>query len=142
MSKNNIFAILSIIICIIISCDSDSKSQDLDFLNTVWELQYFNKKGEIIKPNEDQVYTIQFETDSTFNGINDCNDLIGKYILLPENKIEVINAGGSYANCGDNSLFLDYMSALQSAESYEISGDKLTMFYENKSKLIFYGQEF
>ena len=134
--------VLFLTIFLFISCYNESNSEDLDFLNTVWTLQHFNIDCEIVKPPEGQVYTIQFDTDSTFSGINDCNDLVGKYNLISENKIEVINAGGSYANCGDNSLFLDYMSALQSAESYEISGDKLTIFYENKSKLIFYGQEF
>ncbi len=142
MSKNIIFPILFIVICILKSCDSNSKSEDLDFYNTIWELQYINDEDEIIKPTEEQIYTIQFETDSTFSGRNDCNDLIGKYKLLPENKIDVLNAGGSYANCGDNSLFLDYMSALQSAKSYNIFGNILSIFFGTNSELLFYGQWF
>jgi len=50
------------------------------FMNTLWRLESFETiGGEIIKPPKDQIYTVQFEEDSSFFGKSDCNEIVGNY---------------------------------------------------------------
>lgn len=105
-------------------------------------LHFFLEYAALLVWNKQQIYTIQFKTDSTFLGRSDCNDLFGKFELISNNNLNILQIFTTKVNCGDNSLDIDFFQAIESAKSYIISRDKLIIFYENKSKLVFHGQEF
>jgi len=112
-----------------------------EFMNTLWRLESFETlDDEIIKPQDDQIYTIQFEEDLTFFGKSDCNDILGEYETGPNQSIKIIRLGTTFANCGKVSLYNKYYRAIYSLYSYEINKNKLHLYYSNGSRLNFIGQ--
>ena len=110
-------------------------------MNTVWTLESFDIEGEIVKPHAGQIYTVQFTSDSTFIGNDDCNDFGGKYEVQSDNSLVILEVGGSKVNC-PNSLYREYLEAFRNAKSYRITKNILYIFYGNNSRLNFIGSNF
>jgi len=126
-----------VLLCLLlITCKSATETESKAFLTTVWTLESLNIEGEIVKPPDGQLYTIQFKKDSTFTGKNDCNDIFGEYEIKSNNSLVIFKVGGSKANC-PNSMFLTYLDAIRSAKSYKIEKNRLYIYYRNNSILIF-----
>jgi len=126
---------------LVVGCNKKTTTEPAkkEFLNTLWTLELFNVGGNVIKPQNEQIYNVQFKEDGTFTGINDCNDFGGKYEFKTENSIVILKVGGSKVNCPD-SMFLEYLEAFRTAKSYKIHKNKLYIYYGDNSKLIFYGE--
>ena len=120
------------------SCENSTTGiETKDFLNTLWKLETFETDGEIINPPIDQVYNIMFSSDDTFVGKSACNDIGGNYELEGENSIIVTKLGTTFANCGNDSFYDAFYSAVHKLSSYYLHNNRLTLFYGNNSKLIF-----
>jgi len=123
-----------------LDCDNtnDTEVEDKEFLNTIWTLTSFEIDGEKINPPEDQVYTIQFKEDGTFTGQSDCNEIGGKYRIVENNLIEIIQIGTTKIYCGEDSKGNDYTSAISESHSFNINNSKMFLSYGTEnSKMIF-----
>lgn len=127
------------------NCRKDKKAslepETKEFLNTLWILESFDIEGNIVKPPKDQLYTIQFKEDSTVSGKNDCNDFYANYLITSDDSLRLEQFVTTLMGCGgDQSISDKYVHGLHEAKSYEIHKNRLTIYYETNSKLIFYGE--
>lgn len=116
---------------------SPTESETKPLLNTLWTLESLEIDGEVVKPQENQIYNIQFKDDSTFSGRNDCNDIGGSYTFEQSGVMKVSKLGTTFANCGDKSMFREYYNAFEQIFSYEVDKNKLLLRYGEDSALNF-----
>jgi len=132
------FILLLILLFFSSSCEnSTTEIETKEFLNTLWKLEAFEIDGEIITPPVEQNYNIKFRSDSTLIGKSDCNDIGGNYEIDGENSIIVTKLGTTFANCGKDSFYDAFYSAVHKLSSHYLHNNRLTLFYGNNSKLIF-----
>ncbi len=130
--------LLLFLLTFVISCEnSTTEIETKEYLNTLWKLEAFETDGEMITPPVDQTYNIKFRSDGTFIGKSACNDIGGNYEIDGENSIIVTKLGTTFANCGEDSFYGDFYSAVHKLSSYYLHNNRLTLFYGNNSKLIF-----
>jgi heat shock protein HslJ len=136
--KKTKFILLIILLLFLNGCkDTATDAETKELLNTLWTLESFETDGEVIVPPEDQIYNIRFNTDGTFIGQNDCNEIGGKYRFFRNNQIEILEIGTTKIYCGQGSKDSIYFEALRKADSYEIEKNKLYIYYNSNSKLTF-----
>jgi heat shock protein HslJ len=117
-----------------------TEAETKPFLKTLWNLESFDISGEIIKPPENQVFSIKFLDDSTFSGKSDCNEINGNFIVSSDNSLSINKVGTTKIYCGSASLDEKYFEALNDIISYEIVNDKLYIYCNNNAKLNFQGE--
>ena len=108
--------------------------------NTQWKLLFF-REGEVETPVIDgSNLTLVFEADQRAGGSGGCNSFGGTYQTQGEN-LKFSDLVSTLMACADMSLTDQegqYMSKLQAAERYEISGDQLTIWHSGgNGRLIF-----
>ncbi len=126
-----------------LDCDNtnDSVVEDKEFLNTIWTLEFFEINGEVVTPPENQLYTIQFKGDGTVSGKNDCNDFYANYLIPSDDSLRIVEFVTTKKGCsGDQSISDRYVQGVREAKSYNIQKNKLTIYYGDNSRLIFYGE--
>jgi heat shock protein HslJ len=121
---------------ILFSCADSSVEPTQELINTSWKLGLFEVDGSFIIPPTNQVYKIKFEEGNRFNGTNDCNEIFGYYIL-ESSYITFTNIATTKVGCGELSMGDRFYEALVNSKTYIIEKDKLTITYDNNSKLIF-----
>jgi len=130
--------IILALLFIINSCEnSTTEIETKEILNVLWKLEAFETDGEKITPPIDQVYNIKFTSDSTFIGKSDCNDIGGIYKFNGENLIIVTKLGTTFANCGEDSFYGNFYTAIHQLSSFNLNKNRLTLNYGNNSKMIF-----
>ena len=135
--------VLSIFFIFLIACNtSTTEPEAREFQNTLWHLESIEiTNDEIIKPPENQIYTIKFLDDSTFLGNNACNEISGEYKLLSNSKIVVEKLGTTFALCREGTIHDEYYSAINDLRSheatYEIQQNKLYINYGVNSRMVF-----
>jgi len=108
-----------------------------EILNIQWALQSFRTDHQVVLPPEDQPYTITFETDSTFSGRADCNEIFGNYFAKADQSMRVKRIGTTYVYCGENSMDDRYLKALSSVNSFSVRESRLFLKYGKNSSLVF-----
>lgn len=136
-----LFLFLSFVM-ISITCDrriiSPRPDTDLEeILKIEWTLQSFRAGNLVIHPPEDQTFTITFETDSTFSGRADCNDMFGHVTIGPDQSMSFERIITTEIGCGKNSMDGRYISALYSVYSFSIRESRLFLKYGKNSSLVF-----
>ena len=127
-----------ILIFIGIGCSKKlSTEPDIDILNTIWTLYSFEIDDDVVTPPEDQTYTLLFKPDSTLSGLSDCNVMGGSYKLGENNSLSLFDLYATEMYCGDESMGDIYLAALMAADSFGANNNKLTIYYNDHSKLIF-----
>ena len=105
-----------------------------EFLDTLWQLESFEAtEGEIIKPANDQIYSIQFEEDNSFVSISHCNEIVGDYERQASGSLVIDIFARTKIYCGEESLGEEYYEALGATRSYEIDENRLYIYYGNNS---------
>ena len=138
--KNFTLLIFSTLLLFTSSCsDSATETNSLKLFNTLWVLDAFKVNGLLDIPPDDQVFNIQFKADRIFTGINDCNDISGEF-SLNSNNITINRIITTDMYCGKESLDYRYLEALSGAETYKIEKNKLSIYYQTNSRLIFIGE--
>jgi len=134
--------ILTSYVLLLFNCNkSPTESEPKDLLTTLWTLESFNIEGNIVKPPNDQLYTIQFKIDSTVSGKNDCNDFYANYLVTSDNYLRFEQLVTTKKGCGgDQSISEKYIQGLYGAKSYKIHKNSLYIYYGNESTLIFYSE--
>jgi heat shock protein HslJ len=126
----------------ILACNNqgvDSK-QDLELKNTVWKLQSFEAFGIGITPIQDnRLYLIAFLPDTIAQIRADCNTCTASYrLIIPESNARLVLTLHSCTEmyCGPESLDHQFLDGLRNAESYEIDGNLLRIYHNQKNNIM------
>jgi heat shock protein HslJ len=121
------------------STEPDGKdAEEKNFLNTIWVLESFEENGVTINLPSTQVYNVLFSSDSTFTGQSDCNEIGGKYRIVGNNQIEIIEIGTTKVYCGEDSKGNDFTSAISESHSFDVNDSKMFLLYSvDNSKMTF-----
>ena len=119
------------------ACDSSVNIEQKDILNTIWILNSLNEEGNSIPIPDNQLYSVQFNDDSTVGGKNDCNDFYADY-LISQDSLFIYQLVSTKKGCnGDQAFSNKYIEALNITKSLKIKNDNLYVYYGNNSELIF-----
>jgi heat shock protein HslJ len=105
-----------------------------------WKLVSFGKSGAETPVIEGSSITLEFEEKGQLGGSGGCNSYGGTY-EMQGNTLAIKSITSTLMACADGQITQQeqqYFGALQSATGFEISGDNLTILYEDgQSKLNF-----
>ena len=77
-------------------------------------------------------FTLQFSPeDSLVNGTATCNKFFGRYTLSGNNKISIDIIGATMAACPEIEYEHPFFNMLNTADSYQLRGERLILFKEN-----------
>lgn len=100
--------------------------------NTRWRLVSYGEPGSEIPILEGTEVTLQFEEGSQAGGTGGCNTFGAKYEVNGENALSITKVVSTLIACSEENLMeqeKEYFDALQSADSFEISDNSLTVRY-------------
>jgi heat shock protein HslJ len=109
----------------------------------VWDLtSYNNGKGGIVTVLAGSEITADFKANWIVAGSAGCNQYSAGYTTTASNGITVAQPTTTLMACQDNVMQQEtqYLSMLQKATKFEISGDQLTLFDISGTKLLIYKQ--
>jgi len=109
----------------------------------VWDLfSYNNGKGGIQTVIIGSVTTADFRTDGTLSGSGGCNQYSATYTVSGSAGITISQPITTLMACENNLMQQEtqYLSLLQQAAKYEISGDQLTLFDSSGTKILIYNK--
>lgn len=105
-----------------------------------WKLESFGKAGSEAALVSGSSITLEFNADGQLSGNGGCNGYGGKY-EIQGSSIKISEVVSTLMACADDAVTQQesqYFKALQSASGFEVTGDTLTILYDNEqSKLIF-----
>lgn len=115
-----------------------------DLAGTRWDLVSLGSTGSETAAIEGSNVTIAFNADNTFDGNSGCNSFHGDY-KIDKGSLVLSNVIGTLKACLDDPITRQegvILQALNSVQSYTISGDQLILSYDGgKSQLIFAGSK-
>ena len=98
-----------------------------------WSLVSFGKTGAETPVVEGSTITLEFNDDSQLGGSGGCNSYGAQYTLEGQT-LTVKEVVSTLMACADDLVMqqeTQYFTALQNISSFEISGDALTIYYDN-----------
>jgi heat shock protein HslJ len=107
----------------------------------VWDLfSYNNGKGAIETVIIGSTTTADFQTDGKLSGSAGCNQYSATYTTSGSAGITITQPITTLMACENNLMQQEtqYLSLLQKAAKYEISGDQLTLFDSSGTKILIY----
>jgi heat shock protein HslJ len=107
----------------------------------VWDLtSYNNGKGGIETVIVGTSITADFRADWTVSGTAGCNQYSAGYATTASNGITIAQPTMTLMACANNVMQqeIQYLSLMQKATKFEISGDQLTLFDSSGTKLLIY----
>jgi heat shock protein HslJ len=110
----------------------------------VWDLfSYNNGKGGIQSVIIGSETTADFRADLKLSGSGGCNQYSASYTTTASNGITITQPATTLMACAEPVMQQEsqYLSLLQQATKYEISGDQLTLFDKNGVKLLIYKKQ-
>ena len=109
----------------------------------VWDLfSYNNGKGGIQTVIIGSETTADFRADGKLSGSGGCNQYNAEYTTTASNGITITQPITTLMACAEPIMQQEtqYLSLLQKATKYEISGDQLTLFDTSGTKLLIYNK--
>lgn len=109
-----------------------------DLGGTNWRLVAYGPENEPILPVNDSTITLEFTSSTELSGSAGCNSYFGVY-ESGKDSFATESVGMTEMYCMDEALMNQesaYFRALTSARKYELSADRLKLFY-NGSALVF-----
>ena len=77
--------------------------------------------------NDPSKYTIQFSSDGTFSGQNDCNQIAGSYTTTSSGGMTITPGPSTLAACPPGSLSDIYLAGLSGVTSYALTDGRLVL---------------
>jgi heat shock protein HslJ len=113
----------------LLSCEtSTSVQEERSDLQGAWALQAFElASGQTHRVPDPAQYRLEFRGDEVGMRV-DCNSCVGSY-QISENELRLGNLACTPAFCGEGSLDRQYLEALSSASTFNLSGDELRIRY-------------
>ncbi len=99
-----------------------------DLTGKTWQWQAATTKApasQSVVPNPEN-YTIMFNTDGSYNGKADCNQVNGEY-TTNGSSITIKPGAATMMACADSSLDAMYVAGLGSATTWAIANNELTL---------------
>jgi len=93
------------------------------------ELHETQPAAQSLVPDSEN-YTIEFKDDDTFSAKADCNSASGGYTLDGDD-LTIRLGPTTLAECGENSLYNQYLANLGMVGSYSVENDRLTQSFQN-----------
>ena len=100
--------------------------------NTRWRLVSYTGPGSETPVIEGTEVTLQFEDGSQAGGLGGCNTFGAQYEVSDGKMLSITEVVSTLMACSEQALIeqeTQYFEALQSADSFELSGDSLTILY-------------
>src|SRR3954453_23504823 len=89
----------------------------------------------VVPPASQGSYTIQFNSDGTFAGKADCNQVSGSYKTSGSDRMEIAPGPTTMAFCGEDSKDVLYISLLGQVSNFKTSGTDLTLTLKDSGTL-------
>jgi uncharacterized lipoprotein YbaY/membrane-bound inhibitor of C-type lysozyme/uncharacterized membrane protein len=103
-----------------------------------WRLVAIRRPGAAEVPvGPDPEYTVQFGADGRYSGRAHCNSFTGGYERTAPGELTISAGAATLAACPEPSLGDEFLRALASVTSYEVSGDELRLTYNTSGELRF-----
>jgi putative lipoprotein len=103
-----------------------------------WRLVAIRRPGGTEEPvGADPEYTVQFGADGRYSGRAHCNSFTGGYERSAPGDLTIRAGAATLAACPEPSLGDEFLRALASVTSYEVSGDELRLAYNTSGELRF-----
>ena len=106
-----------------------------------WQLTAITEKVPafqgVIPPADQSKYVITFNTDGTFNGTADCNQIAGTYKTTGASGLAITPGISTMAMCADGSFDALFVHGLGRAKSYAIANDTLTITLNDEGTMTF-----
>jgi heat shock protein HslJ len=122
---------------LLVGCSSSGS----DLTGKEWQLTTITEKipaFQGVVPAAEQVnYTITFNTDGTYTGKADCNQIAGKYKTSGSNELTIEPGVSTMAFCPEGSFGDLYVHALGRTKSYAIASGALTLTQRDAGTLNF-----
>ncbi len=123
---------------ILAACSSSDTSA---LTGKLWQLTAITEKVPafqgVIPPADQSKYQVTFNTDGTFNGTADCNQIAGTYKTSGSNKITITPGISTMALCPDGSFDTLFVHGLSQAATWAIGADGLTITLTNDGTMTF-----
>jgi heat shock protein HslJ len=99
-----------------------------DLIGPAWAMYKIpGADGSTVTMEDPDNYTVRFNADGTLDVKSDCNTGVGVYRLKSDNRITIDLTSGSSKDCGSESYSELFFERLESASSYEIDGDEMSL---------------
>ena len=106
-----------------------------------WQLTAITEKVPafqgVIPPADQTKYAITFNTDGTFTGTADCNQIAGTYKTSGSSGLTITPGISTMAMCPDGSFDTLFVHGLGRAKSYAIANDTLTITLTDDGTMTF-----
>jgi heat shock protein HslJ len=138
MRKTILLAFAMSAAAILAACSSSGAS---GLTGVAWQLTAITEKVPAFQgvvPAADQAkYAITFNTDGTFTGTADCNQIAGTYKTVGSNAITITPGISTMAMCGEGSLDLLFVHSLGKAKTYAVANQQLTLTLTDDGTMTF-----
>jgi len=111
---------------------AQTPSADTSLANTSWRLVSYGEPGSEIPVLEGTEVTLQFEDGSQAGGSGGCSMFGAQYNVADGKELSITEVVSTLMACSAEDLMeqeTQYFEALQSADSFELLGDRLTIRY-------------
>lgn len=127
------FILLLAVFPLVVAGCSASNGDSLSLESVKWNAESLNG----VKLSLSKSITIEFNKQTlTVGGFAGCNTYFGSYSTR-QTKIAIIGLGSTDMYCDNMKTETDYLAALKSADSYKISGTKLTLYSGSTAVVVF-----
>ena len=124
------------LVCAVALPGCQEELPDADLVGTLWTLESIEVPGEPdVLPEATKVYNIQFFGNDRFNGRDDCNVYGGNYALSGDSGIRLDRIVTTLAGCASPLIGHPYYLSLRVVDAYKISGNTLSLHFDNGSVL-------
>src|SRR5436190_17888738 len=138
LRKSMFFAFAIGTSAILAACNSSGAS---GLTGRLWQLTAITEKVPafqgVVPAADRSKYTITFNTDGTFSGSADCNQIAGTYKTSGSDGITITPGISTMAMCGEGSLDVLFVHSLGKAKSYVIANEQLTITLTDLGTLTF-----
>ncbi len=116
-------------------------SPGADLTGKLWQLTALTMKTPafqgVVPADQQKNYTLQFNTDGTFNAKADCNTVAGKWTATSAGGLTITPGPSTIVACAEGSLGDLYILAMSNAASYAIANGQLTITTVDQGTLVF-----
>lgn len=138
------FTILLVMIVMLITACTPTGSGVVELtVPSKWSLESMGITGSQVPVVEGSTVTLEFAESGQVGGSGGCNSF-GGAVEVDGSTIKITDVVSTLMACADDQVMAQesqFFAALQSATSFELSGDRLTIFYDNgQSQLTFVRQ--
>ncbi|HEY3516677.1 MAG TPA: YbaY family lipoprotein [Gammaproteobacteria bacterium] len=113
-------------------------ASDATITGDSWRLTAIRRPGAAEEPvGPDPEYTVQFGADGRYSGRAHCNSFTGGYERAAPGEITIRAGAATLAACLTPSIADEFLRALASVTSYEVTGDQLRLAYNTGGELTF-----